>query len=139
MASEQAIRALQNALPPSLTKRLDPVELENVEPALLLMPHASAGIPSAITGKDIDLGSRVVFVGASGGPPLGSKGTVVGVHSDDFEVLFDAAFPGGTDLQGRRVPPAPTRSTHIVHIAIIGLAVQIFYHLLHYITCRNSP
>ena len=37
----------------------------------------------------------------AGSPPLGSRGTVVGVHEGALEVLFDADFIGGGDLQGR--------------------------------------
>lgn len=39
--------------------------------------------------------------GVAGSPPLGSRGTVVGVHEGAVEVLFDADFIGGGDLQGR--------------------------------------
>lgn len=34
-------------------------------------------------------------------PPLGSRGTVVGVYEDACEVLFDSEFTGGTSLNGR--------------------------------------
>lgn len=37
----------------------------------------------------------------AGSPPLGSRGTVVGVHEGALEVLFDVDFIGGGDLQGR--------------------------------------
>jgi hypothetical protein len=41
----------------------------------------------------------------TGTPPLGFRGTIVGVHDDACEVLFDREFPGGTDLFGRQVSP----------------------------------
>lgn len=101
-ASEQAVRALQISLPPALSRKLSPVEVDNVDASLLLPPHGgSSSIPSALTGLNLRLGSRVAFVGSTGGPPLASRGTVVGLHGDDFEVLFDSSFHGGTDLQGR--------------------------------------
>lgn len=113
-ASEQAIRALQNSLPPSLSRKQAPVEVEGVLPSLLLEPLTSSGIPSALTGGSFSLGARVAFVGASGGPPLASRGTVIGCHDQDFEVLFDTAFHGGTDLQGRyqAVPVMSPASDH---------------------------
>lgn len=37
----------------------------------------------------------------AGSPPLGSRGTVVGVHEGALEVMFDHDFIGGNDLQGR--------------------------------------
>ena len=100
--SEQAIRALQSALPAVVT-RAQPrkIEIEGVNPCLLLAPHDSTSVPSALTGRNLSLGSRVAFVGSSGGPSFGSRGTVVGIHADDFEVLFDTPFVGGNDLQNR--------------------------------------
>ena len=41
------------------------------------------------------------FLLCLGSPPLGSRGTVVGVHEGALEVLFDVDFIGGGDLQGR--------------------------------------
>lgn len=99
VAPEAAIRTLQQALPPNLSRPQPPVELEGVGPALLLAP--SAGLPNELVGGNLSLADRIVFVGGSGPPPLGARGTIVGVHADDFEVLFDAPFSGGTDLQGR--------------------------------------
>ena len=72
-----------------------------MQPSLLLEPHSTASIPSALASGKCDLGSRVAFIGTSGGPPLSSRGTIVGLHGEDYEVLFDISFPGGTDLQGR--------------------------------------
>ena len=33
--------------------------------------------------------------------PFGLLGTIVGIHDYNFEVLFDKAFIGGTNLNGR--------------------------------------
>ena len=102
VASEQAIRALQSALPAVVTRAAPrKVEIEGVSPCLLLAPHHSSSVPSALTGRCLTLGSRIAFVGSSGGPLFGSRGTVVGIHADDYEVLFDAPFVGGNDLQSR--------------------------------------
>jgi len=54
-----------------------------------------------LSGQGSILGDRVVFLGRGGPAPLAARGTVVGVHDEDFEVLFDAPFTGGNDLQGR--------------------------------------
>ncbi|KAA6417737.1 MAG: 5 -3 exoribonuclease 1, partial [Trebouxia sp. A1-2] len=101
VAAEDAIRALQAALPPGLTKPLAPVELENVKPTLLLPPTEKGGVASELAGGTFDLGDRVACLKSTGSPPLGSRGTVVGVHEGAVEVLFDADFIGGGDLQGR--------------------------------------
>ncbi|DBA92644.1 TPA: hypothetical protein ACH3X1_002861 [Trebouxia sp. C0004] len=101
VAAEDAIRALQAALPPGLTKPLVPVELENVKPTLLLPPTEKGGVASELAGGAFDLGDRVACLKSTGSPPLGSRGTVVGVHEGAVEVLFDADFIGGGDLQGR--------------------------------------
>ena len=37
-------------------------------------------------------------------PPLGTRGTIVGVYEDACEVLFDTDFTGGTALSGRCLP-----------------------------------
>lgn len=101
VASDSAIRVLQQALPPNLTAKQAPLEMDNVPPALLLAPNETGLIPNELAGGSASLGDRVVFVGRGGPPPLGALGTVVGVHEEDYEVLFDASFTGGTDLQGR--------------------------------------
>ena len=101
VASEQAIRALQQALPPALARKQEPIELDQVFPHLLLAPNDASSIPSELAGGTFILGDRVAFLGRGGPPPLGARGTVVGVHDDDCEVLFDAPFLGGSDLQGR--------------------------------------
>ena len=101
MASEQAIRTLQSALPPALSRPQAPVEITNVSPALLLAPTGADSLPSVLCAKGAALGDRVAFISCSGPAPLGARGTIVGVHEDDYEVLFDAPFMGGSDLQGR--------------------------------------
>lgn len=103
VASEQAIRALQSALPPALSRDSSPMEIENVPPTFLLPPNNAGSVPSVLSGGGSSLGDRVAFLGCNGPAPLGARGTVVGVHDDDFEVLFDAPFLGGNDLQGRQV------------------------------------
>lgn len=37
-------------------------------------------------------------------PPLGTRGTIVGLYEDACEVLFDIDFTGGTTLNGRCLP-----------------------------------
>ena len=101
VAADSAIRVLQQALPPNLVRAQEPVELENVPPALLLTPNDATTIPNELTGGRAQLGDRVVFVGRGGPPPLGARGTVIGVHEEDFEILFDAPFTGGNNLQER--------------------------------------
>jgi hypothetical protein len=66
VAAEDAIRALQAALPPGLTKPLAPVELENVKPTLLLPPTEKGGVASELAGGAIDLGDRVACLKSTG-------------------------------------------------------------------------
>lgn len=101
VASEQAIRVLQSAMPPALSKPQPPVEVTNVDPSLLLIPASAGSLPSVLCAKGAALGDRVAFISCGGPAPLGARGTIVGVHEDDYEVLFDVAFTGGNDLQGR--------------------------------------
>ena len=61
----------------------------------------TGSIPSVLSGQGSILGDRVAFLGRGGPAPLAARGTVVGVHGEDYEVLFDVAFTGGNDLQGR--------------------------------------
>ena len=53
------------------------------------------------SGGSFSLGDRVVFAGSTESPPFGTRGTIVGVHGDFLEVIFDAPFDGGNDLGGR--------------------------------------
>ncbi len=66
VAAEDAIRALQAALPPGLTKPLTPVELENVKPTLLLPPTEKGGVASELAGGAFDLGDRVACLKSTG-------------------------------------------------------------------------
>lgn len=66
LAAEDAIRALQAALPPGLTKPLAPVELENVKPTLLLPPTEKGGVASELAGGVFDLGDRVACLKSTG-------------------------------------------------------------------------
>lgn len=66
VAAEDAIRALQAALPPGLTKPLAPVELENVKPTLLLPPTEKGGVASELAGGTFDLGDRVACLKSTG-------------------------------------------------------------------------
>lgn len=102
VAPAAAIRILQQALPPNINQsRQDTVELENVPPAQLLAPRSADSLLHELSTGAAGLGDRVVHVGRAGPAPLGARGTVVGVHEDDLEVMFDVSFPGGNDLQGR--------------------------------------
>ena len=66
MASEDAIRALQAALPLGLSKSQTPVELENVKPTLLLTPTEKRGVASELAGGVFELGDRVACLRSSG-------------------------------------------------------------------------
>ena len=68
VAPEDAIRALQAALPSNLSKPPAPVELENVKPTLLLTPTESGGVASELAGGAFDLGDRVACLTGSGRP-----------------------------------------------------------------------
>lgn len=111
VASEFAIRQLQASLPAATARRKGqaPTEVENVSPGLLLKPvdRTAAELSSVLLGQQrqggFELADRVVHVGASGTPPFGLRGTVVGVHDEGAfcEILFDQDFIGGSDLNGR--------------------------------------
>ena len=115
VAPDAAIRALQAALPPppqagdaaGVRPPRGPapgsadVELDSVAPALLLPPATRGGVVAALAGGSFAVGDRVASIKGDGIPPFGARGTVVGVHADALEVLFDAPFVGGTDLHGR--------------------------------------
>jgi len=84
-------------------------------------PQPDAGLPFVIRQQ----------IRAAGSPPLGSRGTVVGVHEGALEVLFDADFIGGGDLQGRcqercgvMLPPADLLNLAKPHFSnITGLVM----------------
>ena len=78
-----------------------------------------------LAGGIFELGDRVGYLGSAGRPKpeLGARGTVVGVHEDSCEVLFDADFPGGTNLQGRWaliICLLPSRDSHLTERPGIG-------------------
>ena len=77
VASEEAIRALQATLPAAPTRALEPIELENVSPAMLL-PPSGGPVSSALAGGIFEIGDRVACMRGTGTPPLGLRGTVVG-------------------------------------------------------------
>ena len=66
VAPEDAIRALQAALPHSHSKPQAPVELENVRPTLLLTPTERGGVASELAGGAFHLGDRVACLKATG-------------------------------------------------------------------------
>lgn len=66
MASEDAVRALQQALPLGLTRPGSQVELENVNPTLLLPPTEKRGVASELAGGVFELGDRVACLRSSG-------------------------------------------------------------------------
>jgi 5'-3' exoribonuclease 1 len=101
VAPESAVRMLQAALPPNISKTVPAVELENVAPALLMAPLMKGGVASAFAGGNFEIGDRVLTVSSVGAPAFGSRGTVVGVYDEAVEVLFDQEFLGGNDLFGR--------------------------------------
>jgi len=104
VASEDAIRTLQASIPPP-PAGLKPVVLENVSRELLVKPlDSGCDIVSSLACDCFSLGDRVVLmVAGPARPPVGRQGSVVGVHKGAVEVLFDEAFIGGSDLQGRCV------------------------------------
>eukprot|EP00884_Botryococcus_braunii_P018818 jgi/Botrbrau1/561/Bobra.0010s0030.1 len=102
VAPEHVIKSLQAALPAMPAQPPVPIELENVAPWLLLSPvDPHSHIAAELAGGEFELGDRVVSLTSKGSPPLGLRGTIVGIHDDACEVLFDVEFPGGTDLHGR--------------------------------------
>lgn len=107
VAPEQAVRMLQSTLPPALSRKQPDIEVSAVSPQLLLAPRSAGSVPSVLCARGTSLGDRVAFLSCSGPARLGARGTVVGVHEEDFEVLFDAPFDGGNDLQGRQVLTRP--------------------------------
>jgi len=100
VASANAIRYFQASIPPPQSAQMT-VEMENVTPAMLLPPIEPGGLMAAFSGGSFALGDRVVAAGSASAPPFGRRGTIVGVHDTFVEVLFDEAFDGGNDLQGR--------------------------------------
>lgn len=77
MAPEEAIRALQMTLPSAPVRPLDPIELENVSPALLL-PPSGGPVSAELAGGVFELGDRAACMRGTGTPPLGLRGTIVG-------------------------------------------------------------
>lgn len=111
VAPEPAVRLLQASLPSPTDNNssggshnlMEPIELENVSPALLLPPTEKGGAGAALAGGSFEVGERIVCIAGTGVPPFGARGTVIGVYEEDgaVEVLFDEEFLGGTDLFGR--------------------------------------
>lgn len=62
LAPEAAIKALQGSMPAPYTRKMAPVELEQVQAAFLLPPVQSSGFTTALAGGSFDLGDRVVNV-----------------------------------------------------------------------------
>jgi len=69
----------------------------------LLPPYDPAQPVSAAAGGAFELGDRVVVLRATGAPPFGAGGTVIGVYEDACELLMDEEFAGETCLE--IVPP----------------------------------
>jgi len=100
VASDSAISIFQASLP-QMDKSPNIVEMENIPSAMLLPPIDPGGLMAIFSGGSFSLGDRVVFAGSTESPPFGTRGTIVGVHGDFLEVIFDAPFDGGNDLGGR--------------------------------------
>ncbi len=96
MCTDEAVERLQMALTPLPGRggASAPLELECVPPALLLPPYDPAQAASAVAGGEFELGDRVVVLRGTGSPPFGARGTVIGVHEDACELLFDEDFAG---------------------------------------------
>ncbi|KAI9007521.1 XRN 5'-3' exonuclease N-terminus-domain-containing protein [Phycomyces nitens] len=56
---------------------------------------------SKLADQFFRIGNRVVYALDTGSIPLGTKGTVVGVHDNMIDIIFDVPFMGGHTLGGR--------------------------------------
>jgi 5'-3' exonuclease len=79
-------------------------------------PSAAGRAPAVLAGRVLAeedlgavyshaLGDRVLSLRSDEGARVGAEGTVVGVHGNFAEVLFDEPFPGGATLQGKCADP----------------------------------
>jgi len=57
----------------------------------------------------MELGDRVMNILDRGKVPLGARGTVVAMHGDLVEVVFDEELLSGTTLSGKYVDIAQAR------------------------------
>lgn len=90
----------------------------SLKPHLLYRPLHFLGFTLPDKDAKFNLFDRVVNVKDGISVPLGAKGHIVGIHIDDerevntvYDVLFDEAFPGGTQLRcspgrGYKMSPA---------------------------------
>ncbi len=62
LAPEGAIKALQSSMPSAYTRKVAPIELEQVQPAFLMPPVQASGFTTALAGGSFDLGDRIVSV-----------------------------------------------------------------------------
>jgi 5'-3' exoribonuclease 1 len=74
------------------------VILKGIPRSALLKPsHA----PYKLTAQHFALGDRVVCVADTGMVPIATRGVVVGLNSNNLDVIFDTPFLAGTTLDGR--------------------------------------
>ena len=91
MAPEEAIRALQMTLPSAPVRPLEPIELGNVSPALLL-PPSGGPVSAALAGGVFELGDRAACMRGTGTPPLGLRGTIVGAPSTAYTLYYPQIY-----------------------------------------------
>lgn len=72
----------------------------SAQPAELINPSFPIEFGHVHSSK-FELGDRVVHAGNTGPVPFGMRGTVITLHQDMAEVLFDEEFLSGTNLQNR--------------------------------------
>lgn len=94
MASDAAVDKLQMVVLNTIRGSTLPVQYENVQTSLLLPPYDPALPSSVLAGAGLELGDRVVVLKATGSPPFGSRGSVIGLFDDAVELLMDHDFPG---------------------------------------------
>lgn len=90
---------LVTGVPSTVVALPEEVYLANSDPAW--SPTAPRGKTTAVSSEFVSLGDRVVTLRSDSGVPLRSHGTVVGIHSQFVEVIFDNAFAAGTQLNGK--------------------------------------
>ncbi|WFD45347.1 exonuclease II Exo2 [Malassezia psittaci] len=94
---ENAVRILAKKRAESKTFNIKRQILRGVPRHALLKPSEAR---MQVFPQRFALGDRVVNVLDFGTVPLGAKGTVVGLGTQSIDIVLDAPFLGGTNLQG---------------------------------------
>ncbi|CCG82598.1 putative Exonuclease Kem1 [Taphrina deformans PYCC 5710] len=97
---QETISRIEEAANDFNSKSLEtkPTTINSVPRKALLKPEDAA---SRLKHQTFVLGDRITYVADSGKVPIATRGTVVGVHKDSLDIVFDAAFMSGTVLGGR--------------------------------------